>query len=109
VLLLAPPPGSAHAEAARAGLENLARTLSIELARFGVRVVALHAGPGTGAANVAEVAAFLASRAGEYYSGCRFSLGAVGGSWRAAPREASTVDVRGGLDERRLGRGGSGS
>jgi NAD(P)-dependent dehydrogenase (short-subunit alcohol dehydrogenase family) len=37
ILLLAPPPGDAHAEAARAGLENLARTLSIEWARLGIR------------------------------------------------------------------------
>ena len=37
LLLLAPPPGDAGAEAARAGLENLARTLSIEWARHGIR------------------------------------------------------------------------
>ena len=42
ILLLAPPPGDAHAEAARAGLENLARTLSIEWARLGIRPVAIH-------------------------------------------------------------------
>ena len=77
VLLLAPPPGSAHAEAARAGLENLARTLSIEWARFGVRLVAVHPGPETEPAELAELAAFLASRAGEYYSGCLFELGAA--------------------------------
>lgn len=79
LLLLAPPPGDAHAEAARAGLENLARTLSIEWARFGVRVVALHPGRDTAPADVAELAAFLASRAGDYYSGCRFGLGEAGG------------------------------
>jgi hypothetical protein len=75
LLLIAPPSGDAHAEAARGGLENLARTLSIEWARFGVRVVALHPGAETLPADVAEVAAFLASRAGDYYSGCRFELG----------------------------------
>lgn len=75
VLMLAPPPGSAHAEAARAGLENLARTLSIEWARFGVRVVAVWPGRETPAGEVAELSAFLASRAGEYYSGCLFELG----------------------------------
>src|SRR4051812_34263807 len=37
ILLLAPAPCDAGAEAARAGLENLARTLSVEWARFGVR------------------------------------------------------------------------
>jgi NAD(P)-dependent dehydrogenase (short-subunit alcohol dehydrogenase family) len=74
ILLLAPPPGDAHAEAARAGLENLARTLSIEWARLGIRPVAIHPGAATPAGEVAELAAFLASPAGAYYSGCRFDL-----------------------------------
>jgi len=74
ILLLAPPPGDAHAEAARAGLENLARTLSIEWARLGIRPVAIHPETSTPAGEVAELAAFLASPAGAYYSGCRFDL-----------------------------------
>jgi NAD(P)-dependent dehydrogenase (short-subunit alcohol dehydrogenase family) len=74
IVLLAPPPGDAHAEAARAGLENLARTLSIEWARLGIRPVAIHPGTATPAGDVAELAAFLTSRAGAYYSGCRFDL-----------------------------------
>jgi NAD(P)-dependent dehydrogenase (short-subunit alcohol dehydrogenase family) len=74
ILLLAPPPADAHAEAARAGLENLARTLSIEWARLGIRPVAIHPGVATPAEEVAELAAFLASPAGAYYSGCRFDL-----------------------------------
>ena len=74
ILLLAPPPGDAHAEAARAGLENLARTLSIEWARLGIRPVAIHPGTATPAEEVAELAAFVASPAGAYYSGCRFDL-----------------------------------
>jgi hypothetical protein len=74
LLLIAPPPGDAHAEAARAGLENLARTLSIEWARLGIRPVAIHPGAATAAGEVAELAAFLASPAGAYYSGCRFDL-----------------------------------
>ncbi len=74
IVLLAPPPGDAHAEAARAGLENLARTLSIEWARLGIRPVAIHPGAATPAGDVAELAAFLASPAGAYYSGCRFDL-----------------------------------
>jgi hypothetical protein len=74
ILLLAPRPGDAHAEAARAGLENLARTLSIEWARLGIRPVAIHPGAATPAGEVAELAAFLASPAGAYYSGCRFDL-----------------------------------
>ena len=75
VLLLAPPPGGPHAAAARAGLENLARTLSIEWARFGARLVAILPGPAASAEDVAELAAYLASPAGAYYSGCRFELG----------------------------------
>ena len=74
VVLLAPGPGGAHREAARSGLENLARTLSIEWARFGVRPVAILPGPATGNAEVAELVAYLASPAGAYYSGCAFTL-----------------------------------
>jgi NAD(P)-dependent dehydrogenase (short-subunit alcohol dehydrogenase family) len=77
IVLLAPPPGDAHAEAARAGLENMARTLSIEWARRGIRPVAIHPGATSSATEVAELVAFLASPAGAYYSGCRFDLGRV--------------------------------
>jgi hypothetical protein len=77
LLLVAPPPFDAAAEAARAGLENLARTLSIEWARYGIRTVALLPGGSTDPDEVAELIAFVASRAGDYYSGCRFDLGAV--------------------------------
>jgi NAD(P)-dependent dehydrogenase (short-subunit alcohol dehydrogenase family) len=79
IVLIAPPPGDAHAEAARAGLENMARTLSIEWARRGIRPVAIAPGEATSPADVAELAAFLASPAGSYYSGCRFDLGRVMG------------------------------
>ena len=77
IVLLAPGPGASTAEAARAGLENLARTLSVEWARFGVRPVAILPGDATSPAEVAELVAFLASPAGAYYSGCAFTLGAV--------------------------------
>jgi NAD(P)-dependent dehydrogenase (short-subunit alcohol dehydrogenase family) len=77
IILLAPPPGDAHAEAARAGLENMARTLSIEWARRGIRPVAIHPGEATSPAEVAELVAFLASPAGAYYSGCCFELGST--------------------------------
>jgi len=77
VVLLAPRPGGAGEEAARSGLENLARTLSVEWARFGVRPVAILPGDATSPAEVAELVAFLASPAGGYYSGCAFTLGAV--------------------------------
>jgi NAD(P)-dependent dehydrogenase (short-subunit alcohol dehydrogenase family) len=74
VVLLAPGPGDAHREAARGGLENLARTLSIEWARFGVRPVAILPGSSSTAPDVAELVAYLASPAGAYYSGCAFTL-----------------------------------
>ena len=77
VVLLAPRPGSPEAEAARAGLENMARTLSVEWARFAVRPVAILPGAATSPAEVAELVAFLASPAGEYYAGCAFTLGSI--------------------------------
>jgi hypothetical protein len=76
LLLIAPPPCDAGAEAARDGLENLARTLSIEWARYGIRTAALLPGAATEPGEVAELVAFLASAAGDYYSGCHFRLGA---------------------------------
>jgi NAD(P)-dependent dehydrogenase (short-subunit alcohol dehydrogenase family) len=66
--------GAAHADAARAGLENLARTLSIEWARYGVTLVTIAPGERTSLGEVAAVAAFLGSAAGAYYSGCLFDL-----------------------------------
>jgi hypothetical protein len=74
VVLVAPRPGNAHHAAARAALENLARTLSIEWARLGIRPVAIHPGAGVSADAVAELTAFLLSRAGEYYSGTVLTL-----------------------------------
>jgi hypothetical protein len=74
IVLLAPPPGDAAAAGARAGLENLARTLSVEWARYAVRPVAILPGDATSPAEVAELVGFLASPAGEFYSGCAFSL-----------------------------------
>ena len=56
-------------EAARAGLENLARTLSIEWARHGIRTAALLPGAATEPGEVAELAAFLASRRGRLLLG----------------------------------------
>ena len=41
IVLLAPAPGDAHRAAARAGLENMARTLSIEWSPHGIRPVAV--------------------------------------------------------------------
>jgi len=78
IVLLAPRPGHPIAAGVRSGLENLARTLSVEWLRFQIRPVAILPGTATSSAEVAELVAFLTSPAGEYYSGCAFELGAVG-------------------------------
>ena len=76
VLLIAPRPGGgSFAAAARAGLENLARTLSVEWARHGVTTVALAPGARTSDEELAELVSFLVSPAGEYFSGCLLELG----------------------------------
>jgi hypothetical protein len=77
VLLIGPRPGGHDAEPVRAALENLARTLSVEWARFGIVVAMIAPGTETGDEEIAALVAFLCSRAGHYYSGCRFSLGVV--------------------------------
>jgi len=69
---------AAHADAARAGLENLARTLSIEWARYGISPVAIAPGPSTPAQQIAGVVAYLASPAGAYFSGCQLDLRGAG-------------------------------
>ena len=75
LVLVAPRPDAGeHAGAAAAALENLARTLAVEWARFGVRVVAIAPGPRTTDDELTALVAFLASAAGEYFSGCRFDL-----------------------------------
>lgn len=66
-----------YADAARAGLENLARTLSIEWARHGITVVTIAPGEATTAGEVAALCAYLASPAGAYFSGCLLDLRGV--------------------------------
>jgi citronellol/citronellal dehydrogenase len=76
VVFLAPAADAGeHANAVGAALENAARTLSVEWARFGVRITAIR--PRTGAApeERAELVAFLASPAGDYFTGCSFYPG----------------------------------
>ncbi len=76
VLLIAPrSTAGPFAAAAQAALENLVRTLSVEWARYGVTAAAIAPGPLTGEDQLAELVCFLASPAGEYFSGCRFELG----------------------------------
>ena len=100
-------PGMAHSSAARAAVENLTRVLSIEWARFGIRLTALAAGHfGTEtlrtkypAAVVEGVAgtvplqrlgteeefawlvAFLASPAGDYFSGAVLTIDGARDNW----------------------------
>jgi hypothetical protein len=75
VVYLAPAPAAGeHAAAAIAGLENLARTLSIEWARYAITTVTIVPGEGTAAGEVATLVAYLASPAGAYFSGCLLDL-----------------------------------
>jgi NAD(P)-dependent dehydrogenase (short-subunit alcohol dehydrogenase family) len=75
IVYVAPAPSAGeHAEAARAGLENLARTLSIEWARHAITVVTIAPGNATLAGEVAALTAYLASPAGAYFSGCLLDL-----------------------------------
>jgi hypothetical protein len=66
-----------HDSVAAAALENLARTLSVEWARFGITTTAIAPGPTTTDEELAQLVAFLSSPAGAYFSGCRFDLGLV--------------------------------
>jgi NAD(P)-dependent dehydrogenase (short-subunit alcohol dehydrogenase family) len=75
IVYLAPAPGAGpHAPAARAALENLARTLSIEWARHGITAVTIGAGDASRASELASLAAYLGSEAGAYFSGCMLDL-----------------------------------
>jgi citronellol/citronellal dehydrogenase len=100
-------PGMAHTGAARAAVENMMRTLSVEWARFGVRLVAVAVGqfdtetlrtkyPKEIVENVAgtvplgrlgteeEMAwlmAFLASPAGDFFSGCVITIDGARDNW----------------------------
>ena len=76
VVVIAPrPDAGAFAGAARAALENLARTLSVEWARYGITATAITPGNATTDDEIAQLVCFLVSPAGDYFSGCRFSLG----------------------------------
>jgi NAD(P)-dependent dehydrogenase (short-subunit alcohol dehydrogenase family) len=81
VVFLAPAPDAGeYAAAAAAGLENLARTLSIEWARYAITTVTVAPGVDTAAGEVATLVAYLASPAGAYFSGCLLDLrGAAAG------------------------------
>ena len=59
------------------GLENLARTLSVEWARHGITVVTIALGDTTAPGEAAALIAYLASPAGAYFSGCQLDLRGV--------------------------------
>ena len=78
IIYLAPAPDAGeYAQAACAGLENLARTLSIEWARYGITTVTIAAGEATTTGEVAALTAYLASPAGAFFSGCLLDLRGV--------------------------------
>jgi hypothetical protein len=79
-VVLVGPAGDAgpQAEAARAALESLARTLSVEWARYGITTVMLAPSAVVDEARLAELVAFLCSPAGDYVSGCRLEVGRLG-------------------------------
>jgi NAD(P)-dependent dehydrogenase (short-subunit alcohol dehydrogenase family) len=79
VLVIAPRPRDGReASAAAAALENLARTTSVEWARLGIRVVVVRPSDVTSEAALAQVVAYLASPAGDYFSGTVLELGRAG-------------------------------
>jgi NAD(P)-dependent dehydrogenase (short-subunit alcohol dehydrogenase family) len=76
LLLIAPRPDAGPlARAARAGLENLVRTLSVEWARYGLTAALIVPGGRTSDEEIAALSCFLVSEAGDYVSGCRLELG----------------------------------
>jgi NAD(P)-dependent dehydrogenase (short-subunit alcohol dehydrogenase family) len=80
IVYLAPPVGGGeHADAACSGLENLARTLSIEWARHGITPVTIAPGAST-TGEAAALVAYLASPAGAYFSGCLLDLRGIAGA-----------------------------
>jgi citronellol/citronellal dehydrogenase len=114
-------PGMAHSSAARAAVENLTRVLSIEWARFGIRLTALAAGHfGTetlrtkypkqvveGVAGTvplgrlgteeefAWLVAYLATPAGDYFSGAVLTLDGARDNWLGPWPPGGLVDERG--------------
>jgi citronellol/citronellal dehydrogenase len=96
IVYLAPlADGGEHVDAAHAGLENLARTLSIEWARYGITLVAIAPGASPGDAHVthavAALVAYLASPAGAYFSGCLLDLRGRGSAAGRFSRAAGTA------------------
>jgi hypothetical protein len=77
LILVGPAPDAGeYAEPIRAGLENLARTLSVEWARHRITTVAVTPRDAAPSEQLGQLLAYLCSPAGDYYSGCRLDLGA---------------------------------
>src|SRR3954447_12179110 len=112
-------PGMVHSGAARAAVENMMRTLSVEWARFGIKLVALAAGqfatetlltkyprvvvdnlersiPIGRAGRPEEMAwlvAYLASPAGDFYSGTTITIDGARDNWAGPwPPEAIATE-----------------
>ncbi len=114
-------PGMVHSGAARAAVENMMRTLSIEWARFNVRLCAVAAGqfgtdvlrtkyPKGVAENVvrtvplqrlgeaeemAWLVAYLASPAGDFFSGCVITIDGARDNWFGPWPPPGAVDPSG--------------
>jgi citronellol/citronellal dehydrogenase len=123
-------PGMAHSGAARAAVENLMRTLSVEWARFGIRMLALAAGqfetqtlltkyPQAIVERIAHtiplgrmgserefawLVAFLASPAGDFFSGAVITMDGARDDWLGPWPPAQAADEEGTpLSEQRRG------
>jgi citronellol/citronellal dehydrogenase len=114
-------PGMAHSGAARAAVENLTRTLSVEWARFGIKLCAIAAGqfdtevlrtkyPKQVSENVARtiplgrlgtpeemawLIAYVASPAGDFVSGAVLTLDGARDNWFGAWPPAGAADPEG--------------
>lgn len=123
-------PGMAHSGAARAAVENLMRTLSVEWARFGIRLLALAAGqfetntlltkyPAAIVERIAHtiplgrmgterefawLIAYLASPAGDFFSGAVLTMDGARDDWLGPWPPAEAADEHGApLSEQRRG------
>lgn len=77
MVLIAPESstGDPGAAAVADGLENAARGLSVEWARFDIRLVAICPRPGVAPSDIRDLVAWLCSGSGTYASGCRLEPG----------------------------------